>query len=124
MTDIGITKASPPEEGMMRLNVGGSHLNIHRSVLERRKCESSASWTLGNLFERTWDTRLPRDTDDRMVLDESPVCVKHLVHGIFMQSATTAKKGTKDIGGGFTVKEEPYLDYVARALGLSRQGQV
>lgn len=59
-----------------------------------------------------------------MVLDESPVCVKHLVHGIFMQSATTAKKGTKDIGGGFTVKEEPYLDYVARALGLSGQGQV
>lgn len=28
MTDIGITKASPPEEGMMRLNVGGSHLHL------------------------------------------------------------------------------------------------
>lgn len=51
MTAIGITNSSP-QEGMVRLNVGGLHVNVDRSVLEGKYDELSTNWTFGNLFER------------------------------------------------------------------------
>lgn len=114
MAEVGITRPSSSSEGMVRLNVGGSHINVHRSVLERKRGFASPAWTLGNLFEARWDARVPRDSDGRIVLDESPVCVKHLVHILF--------PGTHEIEAGLVAEEKPYLPYVAHALGLSTIG--
>lgn len=116
MKELGITAPSATNEGLVQLNVGGSHVNVRRSVLGANK-ESRAVSTLGRMFEGVWDKRLPRDSDGRIVLDESPACVKHLIHVLLERSGTgTDSLGSKDV---FAVDEAPLLPYVARALGLS-----
>ncbi|CAM9839463.1 unnamed protein product [Ectocarpus sp. 8 AP-2014] len=114
--DAGITKPSGSQEGMLRLNVGGSHLNFRRCVLDGKK-EPTATWALGNLFESVWDDRLPRDSDGRIVLDESPACVKHLIHSLIESSG--AAPGSLPRGETLASDEMVYLPHVARALGLS-----
>ncbi|CAM9090794.1 unnamed protein product [Ectocarpus fasciculatus] len=114
--NAGITKPSGSQEGMVRLNVGGSHLNFRRCVLDGKK-ESSATWALANLFESVWDDRLPRDSDGRIVLDESPACVKHLIHSLIESSGATS--GCLSRGEALAPDEMLYLPHVARALGLS-----
>ena len=115
MAEDGISRPSGSSEGTVRLNVGGSHVNFHRSVLEgKRGLSSSPAWTLGNLFEAQWDARVPRDADGRIVLDESPACVKHIVHALFT--------GAPDFETGLMADEKPYLPYVTGALGLSPIG--
>ena len=114
MVEVGIARPSSSSEGMVRMNVGGSHVNCRRSVLEGKRGSCSQAWSLGNLFEAQWDERVPRDADGRIVLDESPVCAKHLVHALLT--------GNHDFGAGLIAEEKPYLLYVARALGLSPVG--
>lgn len=117
MTELGITTPSASNEGLVQLNVGGSHVNVRRSVLGAEE-ESPSTWTLGRVFESVWDKRLPRDSDGRIVLDESPACVKHLIHMLLRKSGTgSASLGSRD---DFATDEAPNLPYVARALGLSR----
>lgn len=118
MTKVGITKPADANEGMARLNVGGSHVNVRRSVLDGEQGSSSSSspsssWTLGNLFEAKWDKRLPVDTDGRYVLDERPTVVKHLIHALLTRPSTAER------GGEFIADEMSYLHFVSRALGLS-----
>lgn len=114
--DAGITKPSGSQEGMVRLNVGGSHLNFRRCVLDGKK-DPSATWALANLFESVWDDRLPRDSDGRIVLDESPACVKHLIHSLIESSGATP--GCVSRGEALAPDEMVYLPHVAHALGLS-----
>lgn len=38
--------------------------------------------TLANLFQRVWDKRLPGDGDSFIVLNESPTCVKNIMHAL------------------------------------------
>ncbi|CAB1098618.1 unnamed protein product [Ectocarpus sp. CCAP 1310/34] len=74
LTEVGITKPSRSKEGMVMLNVGGSRLTFHRSVLEGKGEQQGLTWALGTLCEAEWDKRVPRDSDGRIVLDESPTC--------------------------------------------------
>lgn len=58
---------------MVHLNVGGLILSVRRVILESLHQE-----TLANLFDGEWDSRVPRDKDGRIFLDESPLIVKLL----------------------------------------------
>lgn len=69
------------EDDTLTLNVGGSNVDINRADLQRLPVLSE-EWKLANLFESGWDERLPRDANGLMVLDESPVCFKHLVYAL------------------------------------------
>eukprot|EP00752_Nemacystus_decipiens_P018456 g16546.t1 len=117
MTEIGITKPSGASDGMVRLNVGGSPVNVRRSVLDGKPGRSSPSArTLGDLFQAQWDKRLPVDKDGRYVLDESPIVVKHLIHALLRESS--AAEGAREL----PADEEPYLPFVACALDLMTSG--
>ena len=104
LIEIGIVKgASRPQGDMIGLNIGGVPVNVHRVVLEGQ--------TLGDLFESVWDERIPRDDDGRIVIDESPVCVKHIVD--------TLKKSAGHVR---TVEPTPldekaHLYYISGVLG-------
>lgn len=118
MVAVGITKPSTSDDNMLRLNVGGSHVTVRRSVLADKGC--SESWTLGDLFDSIWDERIPRDSDGCIVLDESPTCVRHLVHKLLQESGSHAsRKGT-----ALSAEDEAHVPYVSRALGLEKQAAV
>ena len=117
LIEVGIAKNSN-EEGVLRLNVGGSHVNLCLSILSKQG--SSETRTLALLFNREWDKRLPRDGDGFMVLDESSTCVKHILHKLLDASISSAS-GTADLallGDGLPPDEQAYLPHVFRALGL------
>lgn len=61
MREVGLTMASTVNPGAaVELNVGGSDVNIPRSVLNEMR-DLAATWTLAYLFGGgEWDTRLPR----------------------------------------------------------------
>lgn len=115
--DVGITKPASPSESLVQLNVGGFHHNIRRSVLASAK-RSSAAWNLADLFDSVWDERVPRDTDGRIVLDESPICVKRLMH-ILLNTTAGTSADSSGAGNAVLADHQPYLAYVSRALGLS-----
>lgn len=119
MVSTGMVKPTPSDEGMVRLNVGGSHVNVRRSFLEELRDRYPESWSLGHLFEGVWDRRLPRDADGRIVLDESPTCVRYLVHGMLNSPEVT--KASKFLASHMSLSadEEPDLPYVSRVLRLS-----
>ncbi|CAN0450059.1 unnamed protein product, partial [Ectocarpus sp. 8 AP-2014] len=94
-----------------------SHLS---SVGPWERLESS-TWALENLFKAEWDERVPRDSDGRILLDESRACVKNLVHALLARPAL-AKKVSQAIEDGLSVDDKPdLLHYTARVLGLSGQ---
>ncbi|CAN0099674.1 unnamed protein product [Ectocarpus sp. 8 AP-2014] len=116
MTEVGITKPLDSKEGMVMLNVGGSLLAFRRSVFEGKGKGSTSA--LGNLCEAKWDKRVPRDSDGRIVLDESPTCVKHLFHDLL--TPPSSAQGTIVREDDFARDETPdLLRYTARVLGLS-----
>ena len=81
MAFTGITKPVSLDGGVVHLNVGGEHLNVRRAVLESFYDKNSVRrWTMANLFDGVWDSRVPRDKGGRIFLDESPVIMKYLVH--------------------------------------------
>lgn len=119
MAEIGITKASDANEGMVQLNVGGSCVNVRRSVLDGKQGSSSSGWTLANLFEARWDKRVPVDKEGRYVLDESPIAVKHLIHALLTGPQAGEKRSQESGAPLIAVDEEPFLPFVSHALGLS-----
>ncbi|CAB1119780.1 unnamed protein product [Ectocarpus sp. CCAP 1310/34] len=118
MTEVGITKPLESKEGIVKLNVGGLLLAFRRSVLDSEGKQQPPTWALGNLFEAEWDKRVPRDSDGHIVLDESPTCVKQLVHRLL--TASSSSKATVGRAGDFARNEDPaLLHYTAGVLGLS-----
>lgn len=114
MAEVGIAKPLASDERIAWLNVGGSLVNVHRSILEGERGPSAAPWALADVLASVWDKRLPRDSEGRTVLDESPACVKHLVH------TRPGKDG--DLGEALQINvladdEKPNLSHVLRALG-------
>ncbi len=100
LIEIGIVKAaSCPQEFMVSLNIGGVPVHIRRLVLEGQ--------TLGDLFEGVWDERVPRDGVGRIVIDESPMCVKYLIDAL--------KKNAGDVRvlEPYSIDEKGYLDYIS-----------
>ncbi|CAM9628859.1 unnamed protein product, partial [Ectocarpus fasciculatus] len=51
----------------------------------------------GALVGGVWDKRVPRDSDGRIVLDESPTCLKHIIH-ILLNSCVTPSFGVSIAG--------------------------
>eukprot|EP00752_Nemacystus_decipiens_P008164 g7302.t1 len=116
MAAMGIVKKVPLDELTMELNVRGSLVNFRRPLVEASK-HAGSPYVLASLFDSVWDARLPRDKDGRMVLDDSPICVKHLLHKVLAGSvAATITQGMTD---GIPADEIPYLPCVSRVLGLS-----
>ncbi|CAM9859699.1 unnamed protein product [Ectocarpus sp. 8 AP-2014] len=110
MSEAGMSMVSSIQPNIVSLNVGGLDLNIARSVFKKTGEASSSRWTLGDLFEGcVWDKRLPRSEDDRIVLDESPVCAEEL-----LCDGASKRPG----GASFPEDEQEYLAYVSRAFGL------
>ncbi|CAM9717215.1 unnamed protein product [Pylaiella littoralis] len=117
MAKVGIAKPSESCTGSsLWLNVGGSPLAIQRSVL-KSKDECSVTCILAHLFGGgTWDKRLPRDAGGRIVLDESPACIKHILH----EFVKTCGRGELHVAqdNDFPTDEDNYLFYVSRVLRL------
>ncbi|CAM9357031.1 unnamed protein product, partial [Ectocarpus sp. 8 AP-2014] len=44
----------------------------------------------GALVGGVWDKRVPRDSDGCIVLDESPTCLKHIIHTLLNSCVTTS----------------------------------
>lgn len=115
MAEVGITKPLVSDGRIAWLNVGGSLVSGLHSVFEGKK--GPAPWILADvLFAGVWDERLPRDSEGLVVLDESPACVKHLIH----TSLKSSGKGG-DLEGAlhddtFAYDEKPNLSHVSRAL--------
>lgn len=110
MIKCGIEKAVDHGERMVWLNIGGSIFSLHRSVLDGMQRLPSVPWTLADLFQAQWDSRMPQDSDSLIVIDESPACVKHLLNAL---------KASHGLGGELQEDEKAYLPHVSRALGLS-----
>ncbi len=104
LVEIGIVKtASRPQESMVRLNIGGVLVNVRWLVLE--------GTTLGDLLEDAWDERVPRDEGGRVVIDESPMCVKYLID-VLKRSA-----GNVRVLEPIPLDEKAHLDYISGILG-------
>lgn len=105
------------EEGVLRLNVGGSHVNVNQSVLSGQGAPELRG--LASLFNRVWDKRLPRDGDGFIVLDESPTCIKHIIHALLAASGTASGSAKLALlGNGLADEEKAYLPYIFDALGF------
>ncbi|CAM9858962.1 unnamed protein product [Ectocarpus fasciculatus] len=117
MSEAGLSMVSSIQPSIMRLNVGGLDLDIPRSVFRKKGEASSSSWTLGDLFEGgVWDKRLPRSRHDRILLDESPICIEELL----CDSASSKRSGNTSMPDD----QQPYIGYVASALGLDASMKV
>ncbi|CAM9567079.1 unnamed protein product [Scytosiphon promiscuus] len=117
--ELGIRKASPPDEDIMCLNVGGLRVTFRRSVFQNKN-EIFPTGTLAKLFMGgDWDARVPRDADGLIVIDESPACVRHLIH-TFTIKGSRAASSSRALSESLPADEKPYLPHVSRALGLSK----
>ncbi|CAN0145752.1 unnamed protein product, partial [Scytosiphon promiscuus] len=122
LVEIGIRPATG-NEGVLRLNIGGLPANVHRSLIA--EAEGFSSSVLGSLFEQMWDKRVPRDADNRIVLDESPACVKHIIYVLLKDGCATRARATAATScsaaasAAVPVDEEAHLLYVSHVFGLS-----
>ncbi|CAM9747042.1 unnamed protein product [Ectocarpus sp. 6 AP-2014] len=97
---------------------GWQELQAH--MTEGKGEQPSSTWALGDLFEAEWDKRVPRDADGRIVLDESPICVKHLIEALLLRP--TAANSTATGEADMSRDDQPDLfHHTARVLGLSGQ---
>lgn len=116
MSAMGIVKKAPVDEPTVELNVRGSLVNFRRPLVEAQR--EGGLRTLASLFDSVWDERLPRDADGRIVLDESPVCVKHLLHTV-LEGSESAANASQAMNDAFPADERPHLPYVSHTLGLA-----
>lgn len=120
MVEKGITGPAAPNEGSLRLNVGGSHANFPRSMLEglpKHDEDTPTPWSFGDLFACVWDERLPRDKEGPIFLDESPKFVKHLIHSLALKCFTGNALG-RAVHDRLSGDELTYLPHVSHTLGL------
>ncbi|CAB1101401.1 unnamed protein product [Ectocarpus sp. CCAP 1310/34] len=89
-------------------------------TLRKRMTKRPSTWAMGNMFEAESENRVARDSDGRIVLDESPTWVKHLVQGLLFRSSLAKDTASRDgeVAGDDILN---LLHYTARVLGLSGQ---
>ncbi|CAN0305197.1 unnamed protein product, partial [Laminaria digitata] len=107
------------EESVLKLNVGGSNVNVRWHFLA--ETEGFEESTLGALLEGVWgEGRIPRDADGRIVLDESPTCIKHIIHNMLDRASSVAEVGLPERSARSAVPtdEGPCLFYTAHVIGL------
>ncbi|CAN0326028.1 unnamed protein product, partial [Laminaria digitata] len=99
------------EEGVIELNVGGLNVTVCWHLLAA--AEGFEDSVLGALLEGAWGKgRIPRDADGRIVLDESPVCIKHIL------AQTTLNANGRSSTVAVAADEAPCLIYTAHVMGL------
>ncbi|CAM9945297.1 unnamed protein product, partial [Pylaiella littoralis] len=124
MAVVGITEPVAFDERIAWLNVGGLRLNIAQSVFEGKKGSPAAPWSLAGVFAAVWDKRLPRDSEGRTVLDESPACVKHLVHThLKSQGKDSNLDGAPHVDTLLADDEQPNVPWVSQRMAL-REAQI
>ena len=109
------------EEGMLELNVGGSIVRVFWHLLAQT--EGFEDSVLGALLHGVWDKgRIPRDADGRIVLDESPTCIKHAIHAMLTgRSSSVAEALPRGAASSaVAIDEAPCLIYTAHVMGLWR----
>lgn len=120
MSEVGMSMRSANIPDHLLLNVGGSEVYVPRHVLEGLQ-ESSAVWTLGDLFGGgVWDKdkRLPRDSLGLVFVDESPTCFQHLIRGLSRRFGKAGGAHPDPAVRGLPADELPCLAHVTDALGL------
>ncbi|CAM9335016.1 unnamed protein product [Scytosiphon promiscuus] len=105
LVKMGLLPLERGEEDIVCLNVGGELLRVRPSFLAGR--------AFGDVLDVAWDDdHVPRDKGGFILLDESPVCIKHLVR-VAMEDTGESKARV-----ALPADEKPRLDYVSRSLGL------
>ena len=87
MNAIGVTKLGVLDAYMARLNVGGLPMNVRPSQLQSTIHNNTMEWALATLYDGVWDSRVPRDTDGRIFLNESSTILQHLFNKQLKASA-------------------------------------
>ncbi|CAM9105339.1 unnamed protein product [Laminaria digitata] len=115
------------EESMVNLNVGGSNVTLFWHLLA--ETEGFEDSILGALLEGVWgEGRIPRDADGRIVLDESPACIKHIIVQTMLRAkgrtiSSPRKTGAEGLPestehSAVAIDEAPCLTYTACVVGL------
>ncbi|CAN0490036.1 unnamed protein product, partial [Laminaria digitata] len=111
------------EENVVKLNVGGSNVTLFWHLLA--ETEGFEDSILGALLEGVWGKgRIPLDADGRILLDESPTCIKHIIAQTTLRS--NGRAGSVGVGlpegaarSAVAMDEAPCLIYTAHVMGLS-----
>ena len=90
MTARGVVKPVSLDGYIVRLNVGGDHMNVRRSRLKTMHSKNITDWSIGNLFGGVLDACVLKDQNGRIVIGESPTISKHLV-------CIWARNGVEDV---------------------------
>eukprot|EP00904_Undaria_pinnatifida_P000593 jgi/Undpi1/10534/HiC_scaffold_29.g12984.m1 len=126
MAEFGL-RPRTDEESMVKLNVGGSNVTLFWHLLA--ETEGFSDSILGSLLEGVWgEGRIPRDSDGRIVLDESPACIKHIIVQTMLRAKGRkdhpAKKSSAEemaesaAHSAVAIDEAPCLTYTACVVGL------
>ena len=118
MAEVGL-RPRTAEEGMIKLNVGGSNVTVFWNLLvETEGFRDSVPFAL---LEGVWDKEgIPRDADGRILLDESPACIKHIMHAMLNGGESSVAEGQPEIAqrSAVAMDEVPCLMYTAYVMGL------
>lgn len=126
MAKLGLSPRTS-DEGAVKLNVGGTNVTVSLHLLA--ETEGFEDSTLFALLEGVWGKDLiPRDASGRIVLDESPACIKHIMHTMLRDStvngaAGRASKRAKRVSENaahstVAIDEVPCLIYTAHVMRL------
>lgn len=119
MAHVGINQSSTSDDnGSLCLNVGGSNVSVRRSAFKSDDGSFATCILTDLFFTATWDKRLPPDSDCRIVLNESPACVRHMVHTLLKGSGKDSRNLALDSSDDAPADQQPILSYVSRARGL------
>ena len=118
--DIGV-RPRTDDEGMLAVNIGGAIASLSVSLLTDEGLFDDGN-ALGGLFEGIWESkRVPRDAAGRLVLDESGVCVKHIIRTMLNEGCSgsaVAKTGSGRAGrSALSPDDSLHLMHMSYALG-------
>lgn len=103
-------------QNVVRLNIGGLTMRVSLPALMELKKSSTTRWNFGDLFQVGWGNRLPRDVDGRVVMDESGICVSHLLQTLGLSATILDDVIVNEV---LPADEKRHSRYLSQALGLS-----
>ncbi|CAM9203794.1 unnamed protein product [Laminaria digitata] len=121
MVTLGV-RPRTNDENLVQLNVGGSNVTLCWNLLA--EAEGFKDSVLGALLEGVWgEGRIPRDADGRIVLDESPMSMRHIIHNMLTgRGASSVAVGLPDSAASSSsavaIDEAPCLIFTAHVMGL------
>ena len=121
MNAIGVTKPVALDAYVARLNVGGLPMNFRPSQLKSTTHKNTMEWALAALYDGGWDSRVPRDKDGRIFLDESPTIFQHLFNKQLKASAmpqTTVISRDVTFPNSIAADQLSYLSHDSNDLGF------